>query len=270
MSDTLTEIMDYKRGWVAERVAHTPIMTLRERCTQQTPPRGFIAALKQRLDAGAVGLIAELKKASPSKGLIREDFDPVALADAYRRGGATCLSVLTDVRYFQGDDAYLSAVRDHCPLPLLRKDFMCDPYQIVESRALGADCVLLIMAALSNAQARELEDAAHELGMDVLIETHDAHEVERALAYLTSPLMGVNNRNLKNLQVDIRTTELLRPLIPADHMVVCESGISTHADVQHMRTHGVHMFLVGESLMRHADVEQATRLLINGVESCAH
>jgi indole-3-glycerol phosphate synthase len=265
MSDTLAEIMDYKRAWVAQCKAHTPLHLLEERVAQQTPPRGFIAALKQRVDAGEVGLIAELKKASPSKGLIREDFDAITLADAYAQGGATCLSVLTDVRYFQGDDAYLEQVRTHSTLPLLRKDFMCDPYQMVESRALGADCILLIMAALSNVQAKELEECARGLGMDVLIETHDAEEIERALMHLTSPLVGVNNRNLKTLDVDIRTTQMLRPLIPEGRMVVCESGISTHADVQQMRTHGVHIFLVGESLMRQADVTHATRMLLEGV-----
>jgi indole-3-glycerol phosphate synthase len=209
----------------------------------------------------AVGLIAEVKRASPSKGVIREKFNPVEIATAYAEAGASCISVLTDVPYFQGEDSYLVDVRSHVPLPVLRKDFMLEPYQIKESRALGADCILLIMAALSDVQAAELEQAALELGMDVLVEVHDEAECERALK-LKSTLLGVNNRNLKTLTVDLSTTEKLATMVPDNYTLVCESGIATHQEIERMNKAGAYCFLVGESLMREKDIAAATRKLL--------
>ncbi len=262
MSDTLATICDDKRAHVARQKSTVGETELLERCLHVTPPRGFHYALKKQLRSGGIGLIAEVKKASPSKGLIREDFDPATLAHAYAKGGATCLSVLTDIPYFQGQDAYLQAARAAVALPVLRKDFMLEPYQILESRALGADAILLIMAALSDAQAQELESLAREFGMDALVEVHDETELERALTHLKSPLIGINNRNLKTLAVDLATSETLRARIPEEYTVVCESGISTPADIARMRAAEMHCFLVGESLMRQADVEAATRALL--------
>ena len=264
MTDTLTEICDKKREHIAAQKLIVPEEALYERALKVTPPRGFHTALKKRIATGDVGLIAEVKKASPSKGLIREDFNPVSIAQAYANGGATCLSVLTDEPYFQGSDGYLIAARAAVNLPVLRKDFMLDVYQMLEARSLGADCILLIMAALSDTQAKELERVAHELGMDVLIEVHDAPELERALAHLTSKLIGINNRNLKTLAVDLATSETLRKTIPKGYTVVCESGIATPADIARMRTADMHCFLVGESLMRQDDITTATRQLIGG------
>lgn len=261
MTDTLAEICATTRAHVAARKQRVSERQLHDRALGQTPPRGFHLALKTRLETGGIGLIAEVKKASPSKGLIRADFDPESLARAYERGGATCLSVLTDEAYFQGSDAYLIAARAAMRLPVLRKDFMLDPYQILESRALGADCILLIMAALSDAQAAELESLARELGMDALVEVHDAPELDRALQ-LQSRLVGINNRSLKTLAVDLATSETLRAGIPADYTVVCESGIASPADIARMRAADMHCFLVGESLMRQKDVEAATRHLL--------
>jgi indole-3-glycerol phosphate synthase len=261
MSDTLQEICAKKRDHIAARKAEVDVDELYIRALNATPPRGFHHALKQAINGGGIGLIAEIKKASPSKGIIREDFDPVVLAKAYAQGGATCLSVLTDVPYFQGADSYLIGARKAVNLPVLRKDFILDSYQILESRALGADCILLIMAALSDAEASELEALAHELGMDVLVEVHDAAEVTRALQ-LKSTLIGINNRNLKTLAVDLATAEQLRPMIPENYTVICESGISTQADIARMRGAHMHGFLIGESLMREADVETATRAFL--------
>lgn len=261
MSDTLAEICATTLAHVAKRKQRVSLLALQDRAMGQTPPRGFYQALKAKRDAGGVGLIAEIKKASPSKGMIRADFDPKMLARAYEQGGATCLSVLTDEAYFQGNDAYLIEARAAVKLPVLRKDFMLDPYQILESRALGADCILLIMAALDDARAAELESLARELGMDVLIEVHNADELMRALN-LTSPLIGINNRNLKTLEVDLATSEMLRPLIPDNRLVVCESGIATPSDIARMRRETMDCFLVGESLMRQADVMLATRTLL--------
>ncbi|MFM9889933.1 MAG: indole-3-glycerol phosphate synthase TrpC [Rickettsiales bacterium] len=262
MSDTLQEICARKRRHVHEQRARVSEQTLHAMALATTPPRGFHAALKRKVAAGGMGLIAEIKKASPSRGLIRADFDAAMLAAAYTNGGATCLSVLTDIPYFQGDDAYLAAARGATTLPVLRKDFMLEPYQILESRALGADCILLIMAALSDAQATELGSLARELGMDALVEVHDATELERALQ-LPSRLIGINNRSLKTLAVDLTVSEQLRPIIPADFTVVCESGIATRADIARMREADMHCFLIGESLMREDDVETATSALIS-------
>ncbi len=261
MSDTLSEICMKKREHIAAQKKAAPESALYEKALTGTPPRGFHFALKKQVESGAIGLIAEIKKASPSKGVIRQDFDPVVLAQAYATGGAACLSVLTDIPYFQGADEYLPAARAASNLPVLRKDFMLDPYQILESRALGADCILLIMAALSDIQAGELESLAKELGMDVLVEVHDETELERAMA-LKSRLIGINNRDLKTLKVDIATSERLKKNIPDDYTVVCESGIEIHADIARMQKIGIDCFLVGESLMREADVTAATRRLL--------
>jgi indole-3-glycerol phosphate synthase len=261
MSDVLTRICDDKRTHVAACKAARPFATVDEAARANAPARGFIRALRDTVAQGRYGLIAEIKKASPSKGLIRADFDPPSLARAYKAGGATCLSVLTDEPYFQGKDEYLVAARAAVDLPVLRKDFMVDPYQIAEARALGADCILIIMAALSDAQAAELEDAAIDYGLDVLVEVHDRPELDRALR-LKTPLLGVNNRNLKTLAVDIATTEELARNVPADRMLVAESGLYTPADLSRMAAVGARCFLVGESLMRQEDVTAATRALL--------
>lgn len=261
MSDVLTRIMAGKREAVARAKAQRSAADLAAAAAAAAPPRGFAAALAAARAAGRYGLIAEIKRASPSRGLIRADFAPAALAAAYASGGATCLSVLTDAPDFQGRPEDLVAARESVGLPVLRKDFLCDPYQIDESRALGADCVLLIMAALSDAQAAELAAAAAAYGMDALVEVHDAVELDRALR-LASPLIGVNNRNLKTLEVDLATTERLAPRIPAGRLAVSESGLYTPADLARMAGCGVECFLVGEALMRQADVAAATRTLL--------
>ena len=254
----LEEICAHKRDEVAARKARTSALELSERAAEQSPPRGFRKALDA---APGFGLIAEIKKASPSKGLIRADFDPPAHAQAYAAGGAACLSVLTDKRYFQGHDDYLVAARAACALPVLRKDFMVDPWQVAEARALGADAILIIVAALSDAQMAEIEAAALEQGMDALIEVHDAAELDRALR-LRSRLIGVNNRDLRDFSVDFARTYELVNRAPKDCTFVAESGLSAHADLVAMSNHGVRCFLVGEALMRQADIESATRALL--------
>jgi indole-3-glycerol phosphate synthase len=257
MTDKLTEICASKRREVAAR------KTVGFPSWPDTGPlRSFEKALRERAKNG-FALIAEIKKASPSKGLIRADFDPAAHASAYEAGGATCLSVLTDAPYFQGHEDYLVAARAACSLPALRKDFMVDPWQVGEARAMGADAILIIVAALDDGVMAEIEAAAIEQEMDVLIEVHDEAELDRALL-LKSKLIGVNNRNLKTFHVDLEATKRLAARVPDDVLLVCESGISTHADCTRMAASGVRSFLVGESLMRQADVELATRMLLTG------
>ncbi len=263
MSDILAKICATKRAHIAACKAHRPLAELKASAERASPPRGFAVALTRASQDGDLALIAELKKASPSKGLIRKDFAPPSLARAYEAGGAVCLSVLTDQPYFQGEDKFLVQARSAVALPTLRKDFILDPYQVVETRVLGADCILLIMAALTDVEAAELKAAAEDLGMDVLVEVHDAEELARATA-LKATLIGVNNRNLKTLEVDLATTENLLPGIPEDCDVVCESGLYSHEDLMRMVRLGVTRFLVGESLMRQADVSQATANLLAG------
>jgi indole-3-glycerol phosphate synthase len=262
MSNQLEKIIADKRQHVAARKAELPRHELEKQLAFQSPPRGFARALREKQASGDYGLIAEIKRASPSKGLIRADFDPPSLAEAYEKGGAACLSVLTDPKYFQGEDAYLAAARDRVALPVLRKDFMIDPYQIVESRVLGADCILLIMAALGDAEARDLADLAAQLDMDVLVEIHDRAELDRALR-LEPQLLGINNRNLQTFEVSLETAfELVRNIPPAC-LPVAESGLGTPADLALLADHGITTFLIGESLMRQEDVETATRTLLD-------
>ena len=260
--DVLARICADTKAEVDRRKTERSIDRLRsEIAARADTPRGFGRALKRAVAAGRYGLVAEIKKASPSGGLIRPDFDPPTLAQAYRDGGATCLSVLTDGPYFQGSADHLIAARAAVDLPVLRKDFILDPWQVYESRAMGADCVLLIMAALGNGQARELEAVARALDMDVLVEVHDERELQRACG-LETALFGINNRDLKTLQTDLAVTEQLAPLVPADRFLVAESGIRSTDDLRRLSAAGARCFLVGESLMRQPDVTLATRLLL--------
>jgi len=258
MTNVLATICDHKREHVALRKQECPEERLHSALTFCPPTRGFRKALQLR----PVGLIAEIKKASPSRGVIREDFSPPDIAVAYEIGGASCLSVLTDMPYFQGEDSFLASARNATSLPVLRKDFIIDPYQVFESRVLGADCILLIMAALENKLAAELERIAVSLKMDVLVEVHDEEEMQRALEHLSSPLIGINNRNLKTLEVDLATTERLAKGVPDNKTLVCESGIHAHGDIRRMMRSGVRCFLVGESLMRQKNIVKATRALL--------
>jgi len=259
--DVLARICADTAAETARRKSALPLSALETRIASLAPARGFAAALDRTIAAGSMGLIAEIKRASPSGGEIRPNFDAGELAAAYQSGGAACLSVLTDLPYFHGTEADLVAARAGCTLPALRKDFMLDPWQIHESRAMGADCVLLIMAVLSDAQAAELEQIALGLGMDVLVESHDSAELDRSLR-LKTRLIGINNRNLKTLVTDIATTEQLAPRVPADRVVVGESGLKTHADLRRLADCGVQRFLVGESLLRQPDLVGATRSLL--------
>jgi indole-3-glycerol phosphate synthase len=259
-ADILTRILATKATEIAAARAATPITALREDARAAPPVRDFVGALRRRIGAGTPGIIAEIKKASPSRGVLRPIFDPAAIASRFEAGGATCISVLTDRAYFQGEPEHLVAVRAACSLPVLRKDFMLDEYQVVESRALGADCILLIVAALDDAHLRALETVAQELGMAVLAEVHNAPELDRALQ-LATPLIGINNRNLRTFEVALQTTLDLLPRIPSERLAVTESGILVPADVARMVAAGVHAFLVGEAFMRAADPGAALRTL---------
>ncbi len=250
--DILKKILARKSDEIFERSLKNNLRSISEQAALAPPVRGFVESLRQRLDAGQPAVIAEIKKASPSKGVLRENFDPAAIATGYEQGGAACLSVLTDADFFQGSEEYLRQARAACSLPVLRKDFIIDPWQVYEARAIGADCILLIVAALQDEQMRDLAQLAQHLGMDVLIEVHDCHELERALT-IPLPMIGINNRNLRTFETRLQTTLDMLETIPDDRIVVTESGILSHDDVALMRDHDVHAFLVGEAFMRADD-----------------
>lgn len=261
MENILKKICADKLAHIAKQKKIRPLAVIKEEILDAPKPRGFLKNISGKIAGNEFALIAEIKKASPSKGLIRADFNPAELATAYEKGGATCLSVLTDAPYFQGSDEYLEEARAAVKLPVLRKDFMLDEYQVYEARAIGADCILLIMAALDDEIAAKLEAKAHELGMDVLIEVHDEAELKRALK-LKSRLIGINNRNLKTFEVNLATTEFLAEKIPSGYIIVSESGIFTNKDMQRMKNSRVQTFLVGEALMKERDVAAATKKLL--------
>ena len=261
MNNILTNICETKRAHIAFQKSKVSLNNIEELAKNANKVRGFSSQINLKLKNGDFALIAEIKKASPSKGLIRADFNPMKIAQAYESGGAACISVLTDKPYFQGEDSDLVNARNSISLPALRKDFIIDQYQIPESRYLGADCILLIMAALGTHQANDLASAAHEWGMDILVEVHNQDELEQALL-INTDLIGINNRNLKTLEVDISTTELLAPLVPKDRVLVCESGLFTNEDLVRMSKVGAKTFLIGESLMRQDDINNAVKALL--------
>ena len=262
MTDILQRILARKHEEVLQRSQIRTLDSVRARAANQPPTRGFVEAIRRKHAAGEAAVIAEVKKASPSKGLIRPDFDPAAIARSYQAGGAACLSVLTDVDFFQGSNRYLGEARGACELPVLRKDFIVDPYQVYEARMIGADCILLIVAALEDGPLIEMSNLAHELGMDVLVEVHDIDELERALQ-VPAPLLGINNRSLRTFEVSLDTTLALREAVPPDRILVTESGIGTREDVTRMRAAGVNAFLVGETFMRAAEPGEELRRLFD-------